>query len=337
MEEGALVKPKVLIAIATYTRPFSLARLLSSLTRASSELDRYSLLVVDNDPSGSAEAVAVNSAKCEYLLEPQPGIAAARNAALAWFYNDPSYTHIAFIDDDEEASDLWLDLLLETLENCDADVVSGPVIPAFTKKAPQRLVAGGYFDRSRYPTGAPVRIAATNNTVVRRSLLESRLAPRFAEAYSLTGGSDTEFFTRLRETGAKFVWDDRAAVTEYVEVDRVSLAWALRRQRRVGNVQGRLFLERRGRPALLIGALARIVLGIGLTTSCFLTGRWPRASASGPLMHGIGMLNVLRGSWVVEYERKGAGREERPREFRGDLPISTDATRRISDGPPFYE
>src|SRR4051794_3771547 len=100
----------VLVAIATYRRPGELARLLTSL-KGTGELDALvHVLVVDNDAAGSARSVVVQSpTTATYVVEPQPGIAAARNRALD---EAEGYDAIIFVDDDEWVDESWLAELL---------------------------------------------------------------------------------------------------------------------------------------------------------------------------------------------------------------------------------
>lgn len=76
---------RYLIAVATYRRPTGLQRLLDSMEAAVSSTS-VDILVVDNDAEGSARSVAVNhSLRPTYVIEPETGVAAARNRALAHF------------------------------------------------------------------------------------------------------------------------------------------------------------------------------------------------------------------------------------------------------------
>src|SRR5262245_65678342 len=66
------------------------------------------------------------------LCEPRPGISHARNAGVAasrGFY-------VAFLDDDEVASPLWLASLLAAMREYATDIVVGPVRPAYPAGVP---------------------------------------------------------------------------------------------------------------------------------------------------------------------------------------------------------
>src|SRR3954469_16278179 len=71
----------VVVAVLTYRRTDRLAGLLPQLVQQAAAVGA-AVLVVDNDPEASARPVAAGS-PVRYVHEPRPGIAAARNRALA--------------------------------------------------------------------------------------------------------------------------------------------------------------------------------------------------------------------------------------------------------------
>ncbi len=119
----------VSLAIATQRRPEGLAKAVRSTFRQTGvQLSGLELVVVDNDAVPSAKAV-IDALAAEapfpvrYVHEPAPGVANARNAAMA----AASGELIAFLDDDEEAAPGWLAALIDVQRRFDADVVFGPV------------------------------------------------------------------------------------------------------------------------------------------------------------------------------------------------------------------
>ena len=108
-----LREPAVTVCIPTRARPTGLERLLSSLLdqcRAPS----FDVLVVDNDPARSAEAVIRRYADrlaITYAVETKPGVSSVRNRCVA-LSRAPL---IAFIDDDEWAEPEWLAALHEKM------------------------------------------------------------------------------------------------------------------------------------------------------------------------------------------------------------------------------
>src|ERR1700733_5124380 len=120
---------RVSLAIPTQRRPEGLALAARSTFRQTGvDLAALELVIVDNDQTPSAKPMASRLAAeapfpVRYVHEPAAGVANARNAALAAACGDL----IAFLDDDEEATDGWLAALIVAQVRYDADVVFGPV------------------------------------------------------------------------------------------------------------------------------------------------------------------------------------------------------------------
>jgi len=137
------VKGDVAVLIPTLRRPDSLARALASVQAQTGVDDRLAgIIVVDNDPEGTARSTVDGSAgpfPVRYVHAPRPGVATARNAGLA----ATGAPLIAFLDDDEAASPDWLAALLAAL--CDLIVTAGGQI------------AGVVLNRSTYRPPGPLR------------------------------------------------------------------------------------------------------------------------------------------------------------------------------------
>lgn len=295
---------RVVILIATYGRPEGLASLLKSLQNGETQVHQE-LIVVDNGETSSDEVrlIATNS-KAEYFHEPAPGIVAARNRALEEVASKTFDAYI-FVDDDETVCDDWMAHLINTAGAYGADVVGGPVVPRYTDNVPTWVRKFGFFGRFTAPTGADVKWPATNNILIRREVLDALEKPRFSAAFSSTGGSDTELFDRVRDSGAVFVWCAEAQVQEGIDSDRANSAWLWRRGVRLGNVSARM-MHKRGssRQRIWFIGLARIILAAPLAAVKIVRGRVEHAGAA--LMNlpkGVGMLRATSGRYVHEYAR----------------------------------
>lgn len=289
--------PPTLVAIATYRRPAMLRHLLESLD---SVISAHRVIVVDNDAERSAEGVVAEFVGVEYMHEERPGIVAARNHALgAWSGEEL----IAFVDDDEWVADDWLPNLYNAMMSYSADIVVGPVIPVFPAGAPSWATDGEYFQRKRSASGTSLRDAPTNNTLAKSAVIFDLDPPRFDDRFSETGGSDTELFTRAKAAGAVICWSDDAVAWEYVPRSRLTRAWVVQRQRRLGNVRGRI-------AALKHSKIRVAALGLGYLgySSMRLVAVWMlhrRIDSFGFMRYwrGIGILESLRGKFVREYAR----------------------------------
>jgi glycosyltransferase involved in cell wall biosynthesis len=304
----------IAVCALTYRRPEGLARLLDGLAALTfgGEVPGLTVIVVDNDAEAGARQLCQPREPSypwllKYVVEPQRGIAPARNAALA---NVGDAEWICFIDDDEVPHPRWLDELLGIQRRFNADVVGGPVIPHFPKAPPSWILKGRFFDYNRYPTGTRVPYAYTNNVLFRARILTD-LALRFDDRWALMGGEDRRFFQRVGMAGYKIVWADEALVTEWVPESRVRVRWVLQRGFRYGNSACCIELDLRPGLATRVRLLAlagyRIIKGV-----FFLPLTWPLGSHL-PIIYlrhicvGAGILAAWFGCRYEEYRRTHGG------------------------------
>lgn len=291
---------RILIAIATYRRPEGLGVLLRSLEAASSRRP-FDVIVVDNDAAGTGRSVAEHSPlRLDYVVEPRPGIAAARNRALDHL---DGHDAIVFVDDDEYVSAGWLDRLVEHAEKSDADIVTGPVISVFPPNAPRWLISGGFIQRPSWPTGTVLTAGATNNTLV---LVESWTrfgAPRFDESFSATGGSDAKLFSLLLAAGARIEFVAEAVVSEPVLAERMKVRWLLRRAYRNGIVSARIWQLKHGTVKTVARGMLMAVGGLFRAVVHLVTLKGVQASSANAFVTGLGVVSAVSGIRVHEYKR----------------------------------
>lgn len=303
---------RVCICVATYLRPHLLSRLLESLLSQVDEvIDECAvrIVVVDNDPDASARDTVQGfegrtSAQIEYVVEPRPGIAPARNRALRAWAGDGS---VVFIDDDETADPGWLRALLEVQLLHDGDIVTGPVLPEYEEGVPEWIKEGGFFDRPRYRTGTRLSLAATNNVLLREAVLAAQPL-WFDESFGMNGGDDTHLFLRLRQRGFSIVWADDAVVRDWVPRSRANPSWLLRRALRGGTsyavAEAKVAQSARTRVVRVLIGLLRALQGTGLVLVGLLRFRRILMLRGGRvLMTGIGMVAGAAGWLYQEYGR----------------------------------
>lgn len=228
---------QVSIIIPTQRRPAPLALALGSvLTQSGVDPATLEIVIVDNGQTPSArafvEATAATSAiAIRYVHEPRPGVAHARNTAVAAATGD----FIAFLDDDEEAPPTWLSDLLAVQARFDADVVFGPVnarLPAAIVR--HRAYLTRFFSR---PGPAEAQVLDTyygcGNSLLRRAALPGGGLPNAAEPFDLSrnhiGGEDDLLFGTMQAAGARFAWAPAAWVHEDPAPSRLTLGYTLRR------------------------------------------------------------------------------------------------------------
>lgn len=292
---------EISVCVATCRRPEGLTRLLESLLRVDDPGVRWELVVVDNDPEGSAAPVLARHHErlpLRALAETRRNIAHARNRALdaavgAW---------IAFVDDDETVQPGWLTAYWREVCGGEADGWFGPVLPEFERNVTPWL-GPRFYDRPRHATGTAIGPGElrTSNALVRASLFADR---RFDPSLGLRGGSDTELLGRMLRAGARFAWCDEAIVNETIPPARHCLRWLSQRAFRGGFVHTLLELRRHGRgigwrvASRALGAL--LLFGLALPLAA-LAGR---ASAARVWLRGCtqaGHLWALLGGDYAEY------------------------------------
>lgn len=298
-----------LVAVLTYRRHDELRLLLPVLqAQCRAAVPPWDILVVDNDPEAGAREVVVEKQGVTYVHEPRPGIASARNRALAEAEGAPL---LVFLDDDERPCDGWLASLLHTHATTGATGVVGPVLSEFVAPVGRWVVEGRVFDRRRLTTGDHVQVAATNNLLL--DLVQVRaLGLSFDERFGLTGGSDTLFTRQLVTRGGTIVWCNEALVVDLVPPNRATRTWVLRRARRSGNTWARTSLLMAPGPTSalvvrlrLVGAGAARVVGGGLRVVHGLLTRSLGRCAQGEraIARGWGMLTGAIGMAHIEYGR----------------------------------
>ena len=291
----------VAIIVPTLRRPDSLARALGSLFAQARVGDRVSeIVVVDNDPSGSAEA-GVEALRAfapwplVYVHAPRPGVATARNAGLA----ATRAPLIAFLDDDEAASPGWLAALLEAREETGADAVFGPI----TGRAPEaRPWLKPYLERffgrdGPEKTGLIETPYGCGNSLMARATALPGRAP-FDTSSDQAGGEDDALFAALRARGGKFGWAAEAMVEEFAPAHRATLGYALARAFAYGQGPSQTAAASRDWPAVLrwmvIGAGQAVVWGAGAALLALI--RSPnRAELYDRTARGVGKLFWMKG------------------------------------------
>lgn len=303
------------IAVPTFRRNDRLRELLPLLIsqgEAVAATAEVTVLVVDNDPdAGAREVVSGQSPGAipvRYAHEPTPGIAAARNRALA---EAEHADVIAFLDDDEQPDVGWLAHLLRTWSDHDHASVTGRVVPSFEQTPDPWIESGRFFVRPSLPTGTPVPIAAAGNLLLDLATVR-RMGLQFDPRLGLVGGEDTLFTRTLTERGGSLVFCQESIVFDRVPAHRASRRWLLRRALSHGNTAGLLETgfpmgrSARAQVRLTAGASARVAVGLGIAGAGFLCRRdYTQARGLGLAARGLGMALGACGRVYVEYARPG--------------------------------
>lgn len=308
--------PTAMLTALTYRRVDRLETLIPELleqARSASDVAQVRILIVDNDPAGSARPVVeafVADGSILYENETTPGIAVARNRALD-VAKDSDY--LVFIDDDEVPSPGWLPSLITTQVTYGGAGAFGPVIARYAVEPDPFITAGQFFVRPRWDTGAKRYVGYSSNVLINMSrVLERGL--RFDESLGMRGGEDTLFTTELARVGEPFRWDDNAVVFDLVPTERMTRKWVLQRRFGFGTVRSLVALSQeptaarrvRRRCILVAQGGVRMVAGSARFTAGRVSGSIVNeALGLRTFSQGRGLLAGAFGRSHAEYEREG--------------------------------
>jgi len=247
------------VAIPTYRRGPLLAELLAAMA-AQLPADAE-LVVIDNDPAGSARAVAAAEPRARYVAEHARGVVNARNRAVAEARGD----WLAFVDDDELPRPGWAQAVLAEIA-AGSDASFGMVLPRFLEPVPAGLEAmlNDLYTRDlKRPAGAEVSDlwahVGTGNSLFRRATCFTESTP-FSLSFNASGGEDVNFVRTLIARGVKLRWMPDAVVEEIVPGDRAALDYV--RTRKYSHGQQRVIFVR-GRGGMAGNARACMWMAVG--------------------------------------------------------------------------
>jgi succinoglycan biosynthesis protein ExoM len=219
---------KVSVLIPTFRRPDSFIRAARSIFRQQG-VEGIELVAIDNSPEGSAlDAFRTLDAESPFPFRwahaPKPGVAQARNVALALARGDL----VAWLDDDEEASPRWLASLIAVRKQTGAQSVFGPVRAQAPANADHAIFFEDlYSRRGSHESGVCAHAYGIGNSLQPRAMFGEAIA--FDPRADQTGGEDDALFASWSEAGATFAWAAEAVVVEHLGLERMRIAHGLKR------------------------------------------------------------------------------------------------------------
>ena len=226
--------PRLTVAICTRNRARLLERAVRSVLPQVN--DGTEVLIVDNGSTDETEILAgrmaAESAKVRLLREEQPGLGAARNAAL----RQARGGWVIFLDDDAVVETGWL-AAYETFTarppSGRVAVVGGTVVPEFAAALPSWVYPGDHSlnprpDAARVTTrGGPwgCNIAYRRDVALAAGMFHSHLG---RNGTGLGAHEETDLNLRIERAGHEIWWLPQARIRHFLAAERLRLGWRLR-------------------------------------------------------------------------------------------------------------
>lgn len=190
------------VIIITYNRCEELKDVLDSLHHQDgTEYIDYEITVVDNNSSDATRDVIeefqrLSNENIRYVFEKTQGQAAARNRGIRETKGDI----VAFIDDDEIASERWLSVIHKKFSLSDANCLTGKIIPIWNCEKPKWYHENMHGVIGHVDHGNATFILndemSGGNMAMRRTLFEQY------GGFRLDRGEDAEFSYRVLKKGS---------------------------------------------------------------------------------------------------------------------------------------
>lgn len=264
----------VVIGIPTFKRPQGVRRLLESVAKQVADFD-ITVLVADNEGDSGVGLATVQQILAEGYPLPlkaiavnERGISQVRNALMHEAFDNMHADLLAMIDDDEWVEPQWIASLIKVQQQTSADVVGGSVVPEFEVTPPAWAKGLHIYYQSDSTYSGPVDlIDGTTNVLLSRNIVDAYPEERFDPFYSLVGGGDKEFFTRIKRRGATFAFAHEAQAHEIFGASRLTKKWAVERAYRIG--AGDIRIISKGNPSALIWLKELVKFLAALVVSTF--------------------------------------------------------------------
>jgi glycosyltransferase involved in cell wall biosynthesis len=265
------------IGIPSFRRVDGLELCLQSVAKQITSINDMQIVVIvaenDLDRQGSLSLVAQMAPNYRFALHgylsDARGISPARNALLHHGFATHGANALAMIDDDQWIEPDWVERMYHTLQAQDADVVGCKVLPDFMGVPQNWVQEHGIFQRPTPHTGLVKMISATGGVMLSSRIFNRMPRPVFDDAYSFTGGGDSEFFFRLKDAGSVFAVCAEAVAHECYPPDRQTLAYVHQRTERLSMTAMTTRLRRKNSNAFALRVFFVEVIDMALAAIAF--------------------------------------------------------------------
>lgn len=298
-------KPSYSVVITTYRRPHAVIAAAQAVLDQEAAPD-FELIVVDNDPDGSAlkpvRALArASRIPLRIVHERRIGLANARNAGVA----AAGGAFIAFVDDSQIVSARWLHHLARVQTETSADIVYGAIYARLDhNRGRHRQFYETFFTRDPDHHEGPIdSIYDCRCSLIRAAALDEA-APFTLDAHDERDAADP-FFARLKGQGAAIAWAASAWVWQAPPADQLSMRYSLRSAynlSRVATVQALAGGSRRaGRAVMLfVAGMAQAAAFAPVSLAMFCARSRRRAFAYRRFAEGMGRM-----LWASAFRLRG--------------------------------
>lgn len=128
------------VIISTHNRAKLLENTLSSLAKQKFNKELFEIIVADNascdDTQKVTESYFDKFSKIKYIYYPEAGLHYARNAG----YLNASYDILAYLDDDMQIAENWLQIIFNEFQDEEIVMCGGKILPIFETEPPDWLM-----------------------------------------------------------------------------------------------------------------------------------------------------------------------------------------------------
>ena len=190
-------------------------------------------LVVNNNPTKLIDLIKkiITNKKINIFIlnSVKKDIPNTRNIFLLKIKNK-NLDYVGFLDDDCKINRNWVYLMTNFITRYKCDIVGGPQYHKVTNLKYKKL-----YNILEPPNTNKqnIRWVATNNCFFKKKILD-KTNLLFNQYLKNIGGSDQLFFRKLKKKGFSIMWNSKASIEEYLQVDRENYIWFLKRNFRYG-------------------------------------------------------------------------------------------------------
>lgn len=233
------------VIIPTYNRSKSLLETLESLDAQQVNEDlSWEIVIVDNNSTDDTERIVHDFAQrskvpCRYLFEARQGRPFALNRGI----EETDSELLAFTDDDVIADPYWVQSIVSTFYEHDADFVGGKILPKWLECSPPAWFTRDWWGNlSLLDHGDQLinikqkggyGLWGANQAVNRKTLQRCGM---FDNRFIFS--QDYEFYKRLIIQGAKVIYQPKAVIYHKIEKNRVRMTYFYRWHYRRGKIEG---------------------------------------------------------------------------------------------------